>query len=112
MIIWKSKQIPAELHSIKAGVLMFRYTIRFSFLNDKDQLGFEFGYFDEYFNKSSNEWIVNDSATNTKYMILNIKEWNWGQEHFYYDGPHCSISFGWINFYWNNWNCKRCFSDE
>ncbi len=34
--------------------------------------------------------------------------WVCGADHFYYDGPHCAFSFGWVTLAWQNWECKRC----
>lgn len=34
--------------------------------------------------------------------------WNWGEDHFYYDGPHCFYNFGPITIEWPNWECEKC----
>lgn len=40
------------------------------------------------------------------------KKWRWGSEHLYYDGPHCSLSLGFLTINWSgnpftHW-CKKC----
>lgn len=36
-----------------------------------------------------------------------------GQEHFWYDGPHCSWSFGFVHVGWScDWHCKKCEAER
>lgn len=45
----------------------------------------------------------------SEYIVLSWDtKWMWGSYHFYYDGPHCSLSLGWMTLAWQNWKCKRC----
>jgi hypothetical protein len=37
---------------------------------------------------------------------------SFGFSHVYYDGPHCSLSLGWVHFRWNNFKCKKCYGEE
>lgn len=63
---------------------------------------------------------INDSywtSTHASAYEVNIgKHFNWGFEHVYYDGPHCFLSLGWLNFCWNGnprtGSCKKCMPDE
>ncbi len=35
--------------------------------------------------------------------------WEWGEDHLYYDGPHCRWAFGWLRVVrGGNWQCKEC----
>lgn len=31
-----------------------------------------------------------------------------GAQHLYYDGPHCSWSFGYLHLAWSTGNCRKC----
>lgn len=35
--------------------------------------------------------------------------WKWEESHFWYDGPHCAWSFGFMHIYWARDNCKKCY---
>jgi hypothetical protein len=41
----------------------------------------------------------------TRYFVL-------GEEHAYYDGPHCSFSLGWLHFNWSGDWCTKCMPPE
>lgn len=45
-------------------------------------------------------------------LFYDPRKWVIGQEHIYYDGPHCHYQFG--PFAWNtSWRwCKKCMPDE
>jgi hypothetical protein len=48
-----------------------------------------------------------------RYITLSlVRQFEVGEAHDYYDGPHCCIKLGWlrINYSWN-W-CKKCMPDE
>lgn len=37
----------------------------------------------------------------------------WGRDHAYYDGPHCSLSVGWLHFSWSpQARCWQCEPEE
>ena len=42
------------------------------------------------------------------FSISIMKNWLWGEHHFWYDGPHCLFSIGPIQFQWWNDECKKC----
>lgn len=48
----------------------------------------------------------------TNYFSICRTKWMWGQDHCYYDGPHCSFSVGPITFNWSYWWCEKCYSGE
>lgn len=44
-------------------------------------------------------------------FIYHPKMWKIGQEHMYYDGPHCFYQFGPFRYY-NGWRwCKKCYPE-
>jgi hypothetical protein len=40
-----------------------------------------------------------------------VGPWRVGQEHAYYDGPHCRLSVGFLHVMWRGAGCKRCHGD-
>ena len=112
MILWTSNISLAKDYSIKAGIWMFRDTIRIKFNNNQYYLGFEAGRFGEYFSTSSDQWEIAHSRSRSKYVIFNLRRWSWDETQIYYDGPHCSKSFGWFHFFWSDWDCKKCLEDK
>lgn len=38
--------------------------------------------------------------------------WRWGQEHRYWDGPHCFYYFGCFKFWSFDGNCKKCYGER
>lgn len=49
----------------------------------------------------------------TRYITLAlVPGFEIGQDHHYYDGPHCSVKLGWLRIAYSwNW-CKKCMPDE
>lgn len=44
-----------------------------------------------------------------EYIALNLTpHWNFGFNHIWYDGPHCSFSMGRLHLCWNIFNCRKC----
>jgi hypothetical protein len=62
----------------------------------------------EYFNKDDLKWY----SARTYFNVSLTKYWFWGSDHYYYDGPHCSFSVGFLHFGWNYWWCKKCRPDD
>lgn len=60
------------------------------------------------FKESQTEKIV------ASYEVNLTKHFLWGPDHFWYDGPHCSWSLGWLHFHWNGWggDCDKCYGEE
>ena len=75
---------------------------RWSFQIEKDFIGFVHQY------NIGDEW--SDSHT-LVYGVWYHGKWDWGFDHFYYDGPHCGLKVGPIRFQWHNENCKSCHGD-
>ena len=40
-----------------------------------------------------------------------MPEFQWGAQHDYYDGPHCSFSLGILRLSWSYWWCRKCMPD-
>ena len=47
-----------------------------------------------------------------RYFYIGLRTiFEFGSTHLYYDGPHCSFSFGFLNISWSwNW-CKKCAAE-
>jgi hypothetical protein len=82
------------------SVLKFRKTFKIKYGRG---WGFSIGFFNEYLSKSDLKWRESGIA-----KILSIDKFKIGSDHFYYDGPNCSLHLGFFHFYWNNWSCKKC----
>jgi hypothetical protein len=72
---------------------------RWSFQLDLDFIGIVHQY------QIENKWY--DSHVMV-YSVALLKDWKWGFDHFWYDGPHCFFSLGPIHFQWWNDSCKKC----
>lgn len=35
-------------------------------------------------------------------------DFQFGSDHVYYDGNHCSLHLGWLHFYWSSYPCSKC----
>jgi hypothetical protein len=58
--------------------------------------------------RGGNEWHLA-----THYYEVNVsRRFAWGEEHMYYDGPHCSFSLGWLHFSWSGDWCTKCMPGE
>lgn len=42
------------------------------------------------------------------YTVSFWRNWIWGIHHTYYDGPHCSIHFGFLHINWDPEWCEKC----
>lgn len=60
--------------------------------------------------ESEQDWNFLQVPVSYFYVALE-KRFKFGSEHFYYDGPHCSFSLGFLRFYWRYWWCKKCMPD-
>ena len=48
------------------------------------------------------------SRATRHYGIALTGFWNVGPDHTWYDGPHCSFSFGYLHFTRSGIDCKHC----
>lgn len=55
--------------------------------------------------EESNKWISDHS---NQYVISIGLPLKIGFDHFYYDGPHCSLHLGFLHFRWFSDFCKKC----
>lgn len=49
-----------------------------------------------------------------RYYLLqfNTGHWYWGEDHIYYDGPHCFFGLGWLGLSWGPHWCNKCSSES
>lgn len=40
------------------------------------------------------------------------KHFHLGHHHFYYDGPHCNFSLGYVHLNWSLGGCNRCMPGD
>lgn len=50
------------------------------------------------------EW----SLARSGYGIWLHKEWWWGDQHIYYDGPNCAWGWGFVWFWRSGGQCAEC----
>ncbi len=64
----------------------------------------EFG--EDFASEKSPEWY----PLHQDYYCVSVGgRWGFGDEHVYYDGPHCIWSLGPLHFCWGgNWKCRKC----
>ncbi len=67
------------------------------------EYGRVFGFYHQY--HLGGEW---NSSHTTLYSIAFHLKWNWSEDHFWYDGPHCMRSFGFFTICWYRNCCKKC----
>lgn len=73
------------------------------------QIGFwHIGFVHQYQDRGSKKWSDSGSS---RYDIWLTSYFRFRSDHVYYDGPHCSFTFGWIQFCWGNENCKKCMGE-
>jgi len=108
MILWKFKEEP-ETRDQEPGnthdwpCKAFRWVIDVGY----DHGALYAGAYHQYQRKCDGSW--NTSHTNLYEVTLGWR-FSWGSKHFYYDGPHCSLSLGPIRFNWGSWCCKECLT--
>jgi hypothetical protein len=103
VIIWKSKEIigPRDF----AACSVHRTVLDVSWLSFTIEREGKFkSTYDKY-----EQW----RTVSTPFSLwLNVKCWEVGSWHIWYNGPHCGYSLGWLKIGWENWNCKKCGSDD
>ncbi len=106
MILWKSKESP--LSSLGEGAAC-RWIIEV----EKYKKAFSFGLYYQFRYKPKDEWYTSHSSL---YEVVIGRYFSWGEDHMYYDGPHCSFSLGFIHFHWsgnfNTGECKKCYPEQ
>lgn len=104
MILWKFKEIP-EVRGASFPCSAFRWIL------DVGISYIEFARQHKW--RDIGEWATSHVL---RYGICLTKTFRMGSCHLYYDGPHCSFSFGFIDFYWAGGlitgRCKKCMPDD
>ncbi len=102
MIIWKSKTKKEEVAQFPdIGKRAWRNVIEIRPIDLEIRR-------EVFFEDGSRKW-----NTAHVFFAINItKKFAFGSEHLYYDGPHCFFSVGFIHFYWQNNNCKKCYEES
>ena len=85
-----------------------RLVSRWTLQSSLDRDGFDFGFVRQHRHQNG-EW---ESSHTRVYLISLDRYFSWGISHFYYDGPHCSLSIGPFRFMWGGnpktgW-CQKC----
>lgn len=66
------------------------------------------GLVHEYTNDGGKTW----SLANRYYTLCITRHWTIGEYHLYYDGPHCSLSLGFLHYNWSSDWCIKCMPNE
>jgi len=84
----------------------FRWTLQAGL----DRIGACCGFVHQHQLRSAGDW--HSSHTLRYEACLRWRTWRWGFAHWYYDGPHCSLSLGPFLLCWGGsfltGECKRC----
>lgn len=97
MILWKSKEVLDD--SINPYFFSRRKIL---------QVGLFFiGLYLQCKVKETGKWFL---ASYDLEFIINTN-CRFGFNHFWYDGPHCSLSFGFLHINWRGKHCNKCIED-
>lgn len=100
MILFNFKNEP-EVRGEEFPCSNFRWTF---------QIGKWFiGFCHQHQGKETGKW--RDSHTKC-YEIIFTKEFKFGIDHIYYDGPHCLYNFGFITIQWGRDWCDKCYGER
>lgn len=104
MILWKSAEEP-EMRP-KMPCTAFRWTFQVRGFKNEECFGFDVGLVHQH--KLDGKWYDGHD----EYLIIVSSKMNFGQEHVYYDCPHCTYSFGPFTYFRGaDWTCKKCLPD-
>ncbi len=67
---------------------------------------FNVGIFHQYLSVHNKEWYHGGRY----YDVAITREWRWGREHLYYDGPHDGLSLGFLHINWSGEWCDKCYA--
>lgn len=98
MILWKFKEEP-ETRGDNYPCSAFRWTFQIR--------KWGLGFIHQHKFKKTGEW----KSSHTRLYMVNISKYlRLGSEHWWYDGPHCFFSIGFIHFNWGGWrgSCDKC----
>ncbi len=105
--IYIGKEKPWNMNEVPSYVVNCaeRFTIKLAL--ELSHVGVYWG--NEYKNKSGQwgEYLMDYNG-----LFINFKNFDFGQSHMYYDGPHCMISFGFLHYSWSPINCDKCLSED
>lgn len=71
---------------------------------------FSIGVWLQTSSERNNEWRFGPDY----YDVSVTKHFSLGQEHFWYDGPHCSFNLGFLHVNWSgsDSDCERCLEER
>ncbi len=98
MILWRFKSEP-ETRGEGFSCSAFRWVL---------EVGNWFvGLTNQY--QINGEW---QSSHTTIYHVGLRWPFRFGSEHFYYDGPHCTVNLGFAWIGWGGRNCRKCMLED
>jgi hypothetical protein len=100
MILTRFRETPEIRKNCPCSAFRWTFQIEYNFI----------GFIHQY---NLNGWKNSHTSV---YGISIRKNFRFGIDHDYYDGPHCSLSIGLISFIWcgkpfTGW-CKKCWPDD
>ena len=110
MILWAGREEPEERKE-RDGSPYPCEAFRWTFQASCSRHGASAGFVHQYKLRSSGEWC---SSHVHCYELALMPSWRWGRAHLYYDGPHCSLSVGFLRVLWGGvggW-CETCRAEE
>jgi hypothetical protein len=104
LILFKFKEYPETRPGFPCEA--FRWSIQSSWIKP---IGFELSFAHQHKYKGEPEWHTGH-ARNHGFGVFGPMRF--GSSHFWYDGPHCSFSLGWLHLIWSGkpWSgrCQKC----
>lgn len=101
-ILWKSK----ERFSADPKISCDKYRNILRIYTNENCFGFGIEYQYQYHYRGQEEWC---DCHSERWGVEINSHFLFGQEHMYYDGPHCFFSLGFLHIQWVNWKCRKCF---
>lgn len=110
MILWRGRE-EAETRHEADGTPYPCDAFRWTFQASASRGGLSAGFVHQHRFRSSGLW--QDSHVHC-YELALMPAWRWGRAHLYYDGPHCSLSVGFLRVLWGglHGNCDICRAEE
>lgn len=108
LLTWGVRVIPIERSAHFDAV---RNVVRGGCTLRGSYAGVGFGVYCEARDRQTGLWHV----TRTWLSVFITPHWYWGADHFWYDGPNCFFSLGFVhlsrNGAWKTGDCAKCAAD-
>lgn len=104
MIIWKTKEVPDDRDEAACHGHRKVLNISIGWLWFDISWSVQGRLKEKWTSKKNDTRLMGDVWG----LCLNLKHWSFGEDHFWYDGPHCVYSFGCFHYRREYDDCKKC----